>query len=220
MKIIINDTEYEFKKGQMVLDVARANGVHLPTLCFNPLNPQARPAGCRLCVVEVLEGGRPGLQSSCTLPATDGLKVSTRSRPVYNQRREVVELLLSEHEQDCRNCFVSGDCVFSELSREYDINGVSVCSECPNRKQGCLLSRGVLCLGPITYANCDAYCTRRGYNCEGCHSVMKNEDLLRFGLEAFAKAEFTKEEILEAARVFSFEGVDVLEKVMIEEGFK
>ncbi len=220
MKIIINDTEYDCKEGLKVLDVARANGVHLPTLCFNPLNAEARPAGCRLCVVEVLEGGRPGLQSSCTLPATEGLKVSTKSRPVYDQRREVVELLLSEHEQDCRNCFVSGDCVFSELCREYDINGVSVCSECPKRRQGCLLSRGVLCLGPITYANCDAYCTRRGYKCEGCHSVMKNEDLLRFGLAAFAKAEFTRDEILEAARVFSFDGVGVLEKVMTEEGFR
>lgn len=220
MKIIINDTEIECKEGQRVLDVAKANGIHIPTLCLNPLNSSARPAGCRLCVVEVQAGGRPGLQSSCTLPVSNGLKVSTKSRPVYDQRREVVELLLSEHEQDCRNCFVSGDCHFATLCRDYDINGVSVCSECPNRRQGCLLSRGVLCLGPITYANCNAFCTRRGYSCEGCHSVMANEDLLKFGLAAFAKADFGRAEILEAAKVFSYDGLEVLERVMNEEGFK
>lgn len=220
MKIIIDDKEYACREGQKVLDVARAHDVDIPTLCFNPLNEAMRPAGCRLCLVEVLEGGRPGLQSSCSLPVSDGLKVSTKSRAVYDERREVTELLLSEHEQDCRNCPISGECAFSELCRDYDINGVSVCAECPNRKEGCLLSRGVLCIGPITYANCDAFCTRRGYPCEGCHSVMVNEDLLRFGLAAFAKADFHKEEILEAARIFSYEGVKVLEKVMKQEGFK
>jgi coenzyme F420-reducing hydrogenase gamma subunit len=131
-----------------------------------------------------------------------------------------VELLLSEHEQDCRNCPMSGDCNFAKLCRDYDINGVPVCAECPNQKEGCLLARGVLCLGPITYGNCDAFCTTRGFRCEGCHSVLVNEDVLKFGLRAYAKAGFSKKEILEAAKVYSFEAVKILEKVMKEEGFE
>ncbi len=220
MKIIIDGKEIECLGNEKVLDVAKANGIHIPTLCFNPLNKEKRPAGCRLCLVEVKAGGRPGLQSSCSLPVSEGLSVSTCSDVVFNERREVVELLLSEHEQDCRNCPISGECNFAKLCRDYDINGVPVCAECPNQKEGCLLARGVLCMGPITYGNCDAYCTTRGFRCEGCHSVLVNEDVLKFGLRAYAKAGFTKKEILEAAKVYSIEAVKVLEKVMKEEGFK
>ena len=220
MKVIIDGKECECTPDQKLLDVAKANGIHIPTLCFNPLNPTIRQACCRLCLVEVTAGGRPGLQSSCSLPVSEGLTVSTCSQVVFNERREVVELLLSEHEQDCRNCPMSGDCNFAKLCRDYDINGVPVCAECPNQKEGCLLARGVLCLGPITYGNCDAYCTTRGFRCEGCHSVLVNEDVLKFGLRAYAKAGFSKKEILEAAKVYSFEAVKVLEKVMKEEGFK
>ena len=220
MKIVIDGKECECTPEQRVLDVAKKNGVDIPTLCYNPLNPEIRPAGCRLCIVEVLAGGRPGLHSSCTLPVAEGLNVSTTSEAVFNERREIVEMLLSEHEQDCRNCLISGNCSFAKLCRDYDINGVSVCSECPNQKEGCLLSRGVLCMGPITHANCNAYCTRKGYKCEGCHSVLANEDVLRFGIKAFATAGFTRKEILDEARVFSFDGVKILEKIMKEEAFE
>jgi coenzyme F420-reducing hydrogenase gamma subunit len=164
--------------------------------------------------VEVTGGGRPGLYSSCTLPVNNGLKVSTKSEAVFQARRTVVELLLSEHTQDCRNCPISGTCNFAEYCREYDLNGVPVCAECPNQKEGCFLSRGVLCLGPITFANCEAYCTRRGYKCEGCHSAVGKESVIKFGLQAFLKAGVRPEEILEAAKVFSFDGVKRIEKVM------
>lgn len=220
MKVTIDGKELEAVPGMTVLDLAMKNNVHIPTLCYMHVLGEHRSGACRICLVEVTGGGRPGLQSSCTFPASEGLCISTNSETVFNARRTVVELLLSEHVQDCRNCSISGDCNFAKLCREYDINGVPVCAECPNQKEGCLLSRGVLCLGPITFANCDAYCTRMGYRCEGCHSVLANEDVLRFGLKAYSKIGFTKKEILEAAKVYSFEGVKLLEKVMKEEGFK
>lgn len=217
MKILIDGKECECQAGQNVLDVAMENGIDIPTLCFNELISDIRPAGCRMCIVEILAGGRPGLESSCTLPVNDGLSVSTKSQAVYNERREIIELLLSEHEQDCRNCAISGECNFAKLCRDYDVDGVPVCSECPNQKEGCLLSRGVLCLGPITYANCNAYCTSKGDPCESCFSVLSNEDVLKFGIRAFAKAGFTKEEIIEGAKVFSYDSVKVLEKLIIKE---
>ncbi len=220
MKIIIDGKEYECQPNQRVLDVAKENDVYIPTLCFNPMNSENRPAGCRLCIVEVMAGGRPGLQSSCTLPVGEGLTVSTISDAVYNERRTIVELLLSEHTQDCRNCPKSGECHFAELCRDYDINGVPVCAECPNQKEGCLLARGILCLGPITHANCNAFCTREGYRCEGCHTLITNTDVLRFGLKAYADAGFTIDEIIEAAKVYSFDAIKILEKVMKEEGFE
>ena len=218
--ITIDGEEIACKPNQTVLDVAIKNNIDIPTLCYNPLFPEHRIGACRMCLVEIMAGGRPGLEPSCTLPVSSGLSVSTTSEAVYQARRTVVELLLSEHVQDCRNCIKSGDCSFAKLCRDYDINGVSVCAECPNQEEGCLLSRGVLCMGPITYAGCNAYCTRKGYRCEGCHTVMANEDILRFGLKAYKDQGFGKDEILEAAKVFSFDSMNKLEKVMIEEGFE
>jgi ferredoxin len=220
VNMVIDGREISCEQDRTVLDVAKENGIEIPTLCHNPLYDEVRSGACRLCVVEIMEGGKPGLQSSCTLPVSEGLKISTASEEVFQARRTVVELMLSEHVQDCRNCFKSGDCEFARLCREYDINGVPVCAECPNRGQGCLLSRGVLCLGPITHAGCEAYCTSLGYKCDGCHTVMANEDVLRFGIRAYADAGFFAHEILEAAQVFSFDKVRLLEKLMREEGLE
>jgi ferredoxin len=216
IKLTINGRELVCSPNQTVLDVALENGISIPTLCYNPLFDKERPGSCRLCLVEVIAGGRPGLQPSCTLPVSSGLNVSTQSEAVYQARRTAVELLLSEHIQRCRDCAMSGDCLFAKLCKEYDINGVSVCSECPNQGESCFLSRGVLCLGSITYAGCGAYCTRDGYPCEGCHSIMVNEDLLRFGLTTMKEKGFTAEEIIEGAKVFSFDQVKILKKVLVE----
>ncbi len=216
--VSIDGIQVTCEPGQSALDVAQQHGFHIPTLCAIPLYGEYRSGACRVCLVEVSGGGRPGLHASCTLPVNEGLQISTKSEAVFQARRTVVELLLSEHTQDCRNCPMSGDCHFARLCREYDINGVPVCAECPNRKGGCLLSRGVLCLGPITYANCEAYCTRRGYRCEGCHSVLAHENVLRFGLMAYKDAGFRPEEILQAAKIYSYDGARRLEAVMREAG--
>jgi predicted molibdopterin-dependent oxidoreductase YjgC len=218
IKIIIDNVEYTARAGQTVLDVAKENKVHIPTICYNPLFGEERSGLCRMCVVEVTAGGRPGLQSACTLPVNDGLTLVTNSESVFQERRAVIELLLSEHIQDCRNCSISGDCMFAEYSKDYDVNGVPVCAECPNQKEGCLLSRGILCMGPITFSGCGAFCTRRGYKCEGCFTIHTSEHVLKFGLEAYKNAGFTPEQILEAAEIFSVERIGLLKKMMAESG--
>ena len=204
---------------QTVFDVARGNGIEIPTLCYIPIMDSMRSGRCRMCLVEVLAGGRPGLQSSCTLPVNEGLEVSTLSEAVYQGRRTVVELLLTEHFQDCRNRPKSGDCNFAKLCRDYDINGVPVCSECPNQKEGCLLQRGVLCMGPITHANCQAFCTTQGYRCEGCFTTMVNEDTLKFGLEAFRSSGFPAKAVISGAEIFSMRNIDILKGVMRNMGY-
>lgn len=203
---------------QTIMDVAKSNGVDIPTLCFNPFSPQGRNGTCRICVVEILKGGRPGLQPSCTFPISAGLEISTRSDAVYKSRRMTVELMLSEHVQDCRNCPASGNCTLAKLCKDYDINGVSVCSECPNQGEACFLARGILCLGPLTHSGCDAFCTRKGYYCEGCHSLMVNEDVLAFGLKAYKDNGFTAEKILSAADLFSYDDCEVLRCAMVKAG--
>lgn len=218
VNITVDGKQMSGDPNQTILEVAKENNVDIPTLCYNPFFPQGRNGICRICLVEILKGGRPGLQPACTFPISAGLEISTRSDAVYKSRRMTVELLLSEHVQDCRNCPASGNCTLARLCKDHDINGVSVCAECPNQGESCMLARGIMCLGPLTHSGCNAFCTRAGYYCEGCHSIMVNPDVLAFGLKAFKDKGFTAEEILIAADIFSFDDCEVLRAAMVKAG--
>ncbi|MGA9116647.1 MAG: 2Fe-2S iron-sulfur cluster-binding protein [Bacteroidota bacterium] len=79
--------------GMTLLEAARFLGFPIPTLChMDGLTPYG---GCRLCVVEIGEGPRARLVSSCTYPAEEGLRVRTASARVVRSRKMVLELLLA-----------------------------------------------------------------------------------------------------------------------------
>ena len=77
--------------GATVLQVARDNGIEIPTLCHNEsLGPEGR---CRLCMVEVKKGTRVRLVTSCLYPVEEGLQVQTQTEKVQRVRKMVLELL-------------------------------------------------------------------------------------------------------------------------------
>jgi heterodisulfide reductase subunit A len=126
LSIIIDGQEFQVEEGQTVLEVARANGIEIPTLCYHPL---LEPFGaCRLCTVEVVAGGKPGVQTSCTLPVEDGLEVQTRSPAVIEARKMVLGMLLSR----CPSAEIIQD-----LAREYGITEPPFLVEDPEEK--CIL---------------------------------------------------------------------------------
>ncbi len=115
MNITINGIACEAENGQTVLQVARANGIHIPTLCDLP---ELTPTGaCRVCMVEV-DNSR-NLVAACSYLATEGIKVQTHTERVLEARRFVVELLLSCHPLDCLTCEKGGDCALQNLA--YDL---------------------------------------------------------------------------------------------------
>lgn len=119
MEVTINGRVCQAVEGQTILDVAEANGVKIPTLCYLP---GLTPAGaCRVCLVEV-EGMR-NLMASCTAPVTPGMIVQTHSKRVLDARRFVVELLVSCHPLDCMTCEKAGDCVLQDLAYELGVTG-------------------------------------------------------------------------------------------------
>ncbi|MFZ5652369.1 MAG: 2Fe-2S iron-sulfur cluster-binding protein [Bacillota bacterium] len=89
----INGTQVQFRDGETVLAAARSGGIEIPSLCFRP--GLGHHGSCRLCLVEILAGGRPGLAASCTLPAAEGLVVEAGSERVIQSRRMVLGLLLA-----------------------------------------------------------------------------------------------------------------------------
>lgn len=93
INLFINDLPVQVEKGTTLLEAARFLGFPIPTLCnMEGLTPYG---ACRLCVVEIGEGPRAKLVSSCTYPAEEGLRVRTASRRVVNARKMILELLLA-----------------------------------------------------------------------------------------------------------------------------
>ncbi len=115
MNITINDRQVKFNPGETVLQTAKRSGIRIPHLCSLDWAPSPS-ASCRLCVVEV--EGSPRLQTSCTLPAAEGMVVRTHTPRVLKARRSIVELLVANHPQDCLVCDRSGSCELADLTRE------------------------------------------------------------------------------------------------------
>jgi len=93
INLTINGLRVSVEKGTTLLEAAQFLGFPIPTLChMEGLSPYG---ACRLCVVEIGEGARAKLVSSCTYPAEEGLKVRTASKRVVKARKMVIELLLA-----------------------------------------------------------------------------------------------------------------------------
>jgi len=93
IKFIMNGLEVQAEEGWSILETAKFYGLEIPTLCYNEgLSPYG---GCRLCLVEIGEGPRAKLVSSCTFPAEEGLVVRTDTNRVFEARRMMIELMLS-----------------------------------------------------------------------------------------------------------------------------
>lgn len=103
-----------------ILEVARENGIHIPTLCHDD---QLEPFGaCRLCLVEVA-GLRHPVVPACTTPVWEGMVINTDTDRVVDLRRGVLELILSDHPQDCLTCEQTGSCALQDLAYRYGVRG-------------------------------------------------------------------------------------------------
>jgi NADH-quinone oxidoreductase subunit G/[NiFe] hydrogenase diaphorase moiety small subunit len=118
VRATINGREVEVASGTTILEAARACGVRIPTLCHHPDLPDV--GVCRVCVVEV--AGQKNLQPSCVFPITQALEVSTHTPRVAAARRDIIDLLLSEHYGDCRTCARNGTCELQDLAAEYGVD--------------------------------------------------------------------------------------------------
>ncbi|MHA6531125.1 NADH-dependent [FeFe] hydrogenase, group A6 [Paenibacillus sp. BAC0078] len=123
IKIMIDGIEAEVAKGTTVLEAARAQGIHIPTLCY--LKGINHSSSCRVCVVEV----GPRLIASCTLIAEEGMNIRTNTKKVRDARKTSVELLLSDHNQECLSCSRSGGCELQTVSSDLNIRKVSYTGE-------------------------------------------------------------------------------------------
>ena len=112
--ITIEGREHQVEEGQTILEACRVCGYQIPSLCTFGEGECSR-GSCRVCLVEV-KGAR-GLVASCVYPVSDGMEISISSEKAVRARRASVELLLSNHPNDCKVCEKAGYCELLNVAR-------------------------------------------------------------------------------------------------------
>ncbi|MFH1740176.1 MAG: 2Fe-2S iron-sulfur cluster-binding protein [bacterium] len=120
--LAVNGRKVEGRKGQTILEVCRAAGIYIPTLCYHPR--LSIVGACRMCMVEV-EGSKK-LQASCSTPAVDGMVIQTDTEQLREYRRLNLEFLFSERNHVCPFCESSGACELQQLAYEHKMESIRV----------------------------------------------------------------------------------------------
>jgi len=117
ISLTIDGRQLEVSHGTTILEACQHLGIEIPTLCHMK---ELRPEGsCRMCLVEV-KGAR-NLQTACTRACEAGMEVTTMNQRVYNARRCMLDLTLSNHSGDCFSCPANGKCKLSQYCMEYGL---------------------------------------------------------------------------------------------------
>ena len=157
IRIELDGREVETEPGKTLLEVCKANGIEIPTLCnLSELEPYG---ACRLCLVEIEAGEEKELATACTTLVRDGLKVNTGTKEVIEARRFALELLLSTHVGDC-----VGPCKL-ECPADIDVQGYVGLIANGQFEEAVRLVREKaplpLTLGRVCPAPCEDECRRR-----------------------------------------------------------
>ena len=117
LKLTIDGKEMTGRPGQTIYEVARENGIYIPTLCYHPRLSLLK--SCRICLVDVQGAEMP--MASCATPVVEGMVVHTRTERVEKMRGEALKLLLVNHPLDCPVCDAGGECQLQNRTYEFGI---------------------------------------------------------------------------------------------------
>ena len=113
----VNGRSITATEGQTILQAVSGSNIHIPSLCY--LEGVHKYGGCRMCMVEA--DGFKTLIAACMVQARDGMVIRTNTERVRHARKVNLELLLSNHPQDCLSCQRSGSCELQALARELGV---------------------------------------------------------------------------------------------------
>ncbi|RPI97428.1 MAG: formate dehydrogenase subunit alpha, partial [Spirochaetales bacterium] len=116
IQLTIDGREVTGGRGQTILEIARENGIDIPYLCYHPR--VSKTGACRICIVRIND---QMLKTSCTEPATNGMKVDTEDAEIIEIRKGILELLLSEGDHNCLYCDANGECELQALCFRYGV---------------------------------------------------------------------------------------------------
>ena len=112
VNLTIDDRPVCVPAGTSIMHAAEKIGIRIPRLCHHPL--LSIDGACRICVVEV--DGMRKLAASCSFPVAEGMVVRTTTPEIRQIRRDICELLLDNHPEDCQTCERDGNCELQRLA--------------------------------------------------------------------------------------------------------
>ncbi|MDF1568949.1 MAG: NADH-dependent [FeFe] hydrogenase, group A6 [Spirochaetaceae bacterium] len=125
VKIQINGKPVEVEAGTSILKAAKAAQVKIPTLCYHPdLEPWA---ACGICVVKVENS--PKMVRACATSVVEGQNYITHDPELMEVRKTVVELMHSNHPNECLTCARNGTCELQNISEDFCIRNETYCEE-------------------------------------------------------------------------------------------
>lgn len=133
VNLTINGKNVEVSEATTVLDAARSLNINIPTLCHMDLQDIKfvnKLASCRVCLVEDLDKGK--FIPSCATFVKEGMNIRTDSQEVIKARRTIVELLLSDHPNDCLKCAKNLNCQLQKLAHDLNIREIKYTGEIRN----------------------------------------------------------------------------------------
>ncbi|HMC73900.1 MAG TPA: bidirectional hydrogenase complex protein HoxU [Terriglobales bacterium] len=118
--LTIDEQHVSARPDETILEVARENGINIPTLC--ELRGLSKVGACRLCLVEVKGSAR--LLPACVTRVEEGMEVTTHSDRLQHYRKAILELLFTEGNHVCSVCVSNGHCEMQSLAQALEITHV------------------------------------------------------------------------------------------------
>ena len=115
--MIIDNVECPINGERNVLELARNNGIDIPSLCY--CENLSIYGGCRICIVE---DGRGKIDSACSMRPRGGTEIKTNSPRVRKYRKMILQLMLGSHRTDCATCDKSDNCKLQEYCHRYGVD--------------------------------------------------------------------------------------------------
>ncbi len=159
----IDDREVSAREDETILQVARDNGIYIPTLCY--LEGLSNWGACRLCLVEVSGVNRP-LAACATVVAQD-MELKTNTPRILAHRKMILELLFSERNHVCSVCVANGRCELQQLAQRCGVDHVRMPYRYPDLPLD--LSNDLFRLDPNRCILCTR-CVRVCDEIEGAHT--------------------------------------------------
>ncbi|MPW24405.1 NADH:ubiquinone oxidoreductase [Alkalibaculum sp. M08DMB] len=125
VSVILNGQEYQVPQEITILEAAHRAGIKIPTLChldLHDIKMVNQTASCRVCMVEA--PGRDTLVPACVTKVSEGMEIRTDSLRAITARRMAVELLLSNHPNECFTCPKNLDCELQALAAELGVREI------------------------------------------------------------------------------------------------
>lgn len=116
INLTIDGRNIEVPEGTTILQAAAKLNIDIPTLCY--LKEINEIGDCRMCLVEV--EGKRGFATSCIQKVEEGMVVHTKTPEVLEARKTMLDLILSNHHQDCDNCVRKENCELQDLIKQFD----------------------------------------------------------------------------------------------------